>query len=93
MPALALEDVNLDLARQGGLGFHFQVMSVGECVDGGPGARGGTADKGLVHEERTPFAGLGAVVCRAAEEFDLAGEMFDEAGGAERGDEFVAIAT
>ena len=45
-----------------------------------------------VQEQGAPFACLGAVGIRAASEFEFAVEVFDEAGIAERGDEFAVVA-
>ena len=52
---------------------------------------GGARDRRLVQKERTPFARRAPVVLCAAKEFDLAVEVFHEAGAAKRGDEFAFV--
>lgn len=62
----------------------------GEGEDGISPGRAGEND--FVGEQRTPLAGCGAVVRRAANEFVTTIGFSDETGGAENGDEVVAYA-
>ena len=77
---------------------HRMMKILKECtiISSGEGDYGTvvwrTVESNFGREQRTPFAGGGVVIRRAADEFVIAIRFFDEAGGAEGSDKLAACA-